>query len=656
MISPPSSVAGCFPTRKRFIDAGLGALYRHELVEASPAEFELLLNFPIMDTGRLVHDWGYRPAWTAEECLDDFALAVRGRVCLGKKVFTLPWRVPLVHDIPAVDESPADGVALHPAGPEGLNGEFDNPIDPRFPTFVATNLSEALPGPFSPASASATVRGLHAGGVSIAERLRLRGVIGRENASRSIGAFAHRLYGGVSAVYYMAESMPGTDPASLTDQFFGRVLGDTPVFGDHRPPRDPSGSGRRLWDLLMVGLTGVGLVAGSTSETRAYIADVDRLETLQPADITALDDIRLESLITLARDLVVHGWVLSSWAALTCTATSTAAARLGADPTVAGTDVASGRALAGIKRLAHNARSNPAAVEALTASPDPLTAVRERAPEFYAQITAVLSEVGHRGPAECELLSASYGDDPAQFARMIAKTYELEGSPVSTRGGNKPKRWAAKLVARQLRDREVRRDKVVLSTSILRRLMRERGRRLVDLGILGASNDVFFLQVDELGAMPPNVEDVVRRRRVEMDRLAEIHPPSVFSGTWAPAADIAPLEPGQSLQGLGVSGGRITGRVRIVDQHTIDDLAPGEILVAEVTDVGYTPAFAYAGAVVTNLGGPMSHAAIVAREFGVTCVVDARNATRRLAAGALVEVDGNSGEIKLLESALSPAT
>jgi len=102
------------------------------------------------------------------------------------------------------------------------------------------------------------------------------------------------------------------------------------------------------------------------------------------------------------------------------------------------------------------------------------------------------------------------------------------------------------------------------------------------------------------------------------------------------------------LTGLGVSGGRIRGRVRIVTTDSIDDLEPGDVMVAEVTDVGYTPAFQYAAAVVTNLGGPMSHAAIVAREFGVTCVVDARDATRRLPHGALVEVDGRSGEIVVL--------
>jgi phosphohistidine swiveling domain-containing protein len=109
------------------------------------------------------------------------------------------------------------------------------------------------------------------------------------------------------------------------------------------------------------------------------------------------------------------------------------------------------------------------------------------------------------------------------------------------------------------------------------------------------------------------------------------------------------LAPRETLQGLGVCGGRVRGRVRIVRPETIDDLQPGEIVVAEVTDVGYTTAFSYAAAVVTELGGPMSHAAVVAREFGIPCVVDAQHATQILPPGALVEVDGSSGEIRVLE-------
>ena len=138
----------------------------------SLAELEFVRSAPLMDTSWLRDEWGLLPAWNSEECVEDFALAVRGRVTVANRVISLPWRLANIQDLPAVDAPASDGVVPRLAGPEADNGEFDTPIDPRFPTFLATNLSEALPGPFSPSSASATVRGLRAGGVTIAERLR----------------------------------------------------------------------------------------------------------------------------------------------------------------------------------------------------------------------------------------------------------------------------------------------------------------------------------------------------------------------------------------------------------------------------------------------------------------------------------------------------
>lgn len=110
------------------------------------AELELLHSAPLMDVTLLRDRWGFQPAWNAEECLEDFTLAVRGRIGLGKRTFSLPWRLANIQDLPAVDSPADDGVAPRLAGPEGANGEFDTPIDPRFPTYLATNLSEALPG------------------------------------------------------------------------------------------------------------------------------------------------------------------------------------------------------------------------------------------------------------------------------------------------------------------------------------------------------------------------------------------------------------------------------------------------------------------------------------------------------------------------------
>ena len=126
---------------------------------------------------------------------------------------------------------------------------------------------------------------------------------------------------------------------------------------------------------------------------------------------------------------------------------------------------------------------------------------------------------------------------------------------------------------------------------------------MAEAGVFDSVDDVFYLLVDELDALPPDVSKTVARRRDEQRRLAGVAPPPVFSGHWEPATpSSATLTAGDTLRGVGVCGGRVRGRVRIVRPETIDDLQPGEILVAEVTDVGYTAAFCYAAAVVTELG------------------------------------------------------
>jgi phosphoenolpyruvate synthase/pyruvate phosphate dikinase len=109
------------------------------------------------------------------------------------------------------------------------------------------------------------------------------------------------------------------------------------------------------------------------------------------------------------------------------------------------------------------------------------------------------------------------------------------------------------------------------------------------------------------------------------------------------------LAPGALLSGIGVSAGVARGRVRVLDAGSVDELEPDEVLVAEVTDAGWTPMFASASAVVTSMGGQMSHAAVVAREFGLPCVVQIDDVTRRLRAGDLVEVDGAAGTVVLIE-------
>ena len=628
----------------------------------SSPDLDRLLSAPSMDTALLRDKWDFTPAWSAEECVHDVALAVRGRISVGKRVISLPWRLTHAQDIPSVDVPAADGVAPVFAGPDGANGEFDTPIDPRFPTYLATNLSEALPGPFSPSSASVTVQGLRAAGAVTAARLRPGGLIQREIATRTIGVFAHRLYGAITTAHFMAEAVPFVKPATVIrqSQFFGHSVTSMPIYSEQPLLRESSPAIRPLRAIRNLGVFAAnlaGLTTGAAHDTRDFIDDIDRLEHLAAGDLSLLADGRLQSLILLARDHVVHGWVLASGSFMAFAALSVVLRGLSGRDMVlpVGQDLASAQPLSSVYRLADAAQRDPDVARILAGPGDHLDELAAHAPEFHTAVLAELKVIGHRGPAEVEMRSASYADDPEMLVRMVAKALNVPTRPQTLRPSIPLRaRPVARLAADQLRDREVRRDRMVRAIWLLRNLLRELGRRLVNSGVLHTPDDVFYLLVDELDALPADASALVARRRAEQHRLAGFAPPAVFSGSWQAATSLATvLAPGETLTGVGVCSGRVRGRVRIVRPDSIDELQPGEILVAEVTDVGYTVAFSYTAAVVTELGGPMSHAALVAREFGIPCVVDAQDATRRLPPGALVEVDGDSGEIQVLELAVA---
>jgi nucleoside-diphosphate-sugar epimerase/phosphohistidine swiveling domain-containing protein len=628
-------------------------------------ELDLLLSAPLLNAAVLQSKWNVEPAWTGQDCLRDVALAVRGHLSVGPWSTSLPWRLTRVQDIPAVDIPAADGAATQMAGPDIGNGEFDTPIDRRFPTYLATNLSEALPGPFSPSSASVTVRGLRASGAVIAGRLRPGGLIQREMATRTVGVFAHRLYGAITTAHYMAEVVPFVKPETVVrgSQFFGPSVASMPIHGEQQLPlesRSAAGPLRLVRNLGVFGVNLAGLIVGANRDTDDFVEDIERLEEIAAGDLSKLSEPRLQSLILLARDHVIDGWVLASGSFMAFAALSVILRGLNGRDMVlpVGQELASADLLSAVYRLADAARRDPAVLRILSGAGDHLDELCSQVPDFHRTLLDELKAFGHRGPAELEMRSSSYADDPELMLRMVSKSLVTPARSETTRPAIALRaRPVALLAAHQVRDREVRRDRMVRANWLLRNLLRALGHRLVQSGALETADDVFYLLVDELDALPADTAALVARRRAEQRRLADVMPPAAFSGNWRPTAVSASvLSAGQGLTGAGVSGGRVRGRVRIVRPDTIDDLEAGEILVAEVTDVGYTAAFSYAGAVVTELGGPMSHAAVVAREFGIPCVVDVHDATRRLPPGALIEVDGTSGTIQVLEPDLPSAT
>lgn len=184
---------------------------------------------------------------------------------------------------------------------------------------------------------------------------------------------------------------------------------------------------------------------------------------------------------------------------------------------------------------------------------------------------------------------------------------------------------------------------------------RRLNRREPALSPQGEIPAVFFCTVDEILAVLRGenraIARVVELRRAEYARdLARPDPETTFVGRPSPVR----LEAlgGPLLHGHGAAPGVVVGPVRVLGSPAeAARLRPGEILVTRTTDVGWTPLFLAAAGVVTELGGPLSHAAIVARELGVPCVVNAAGATVRLRDGAIVRLDGHRGIVEVVPEA-----
>ena len=111
-----------------------------------------------------------------------------------------------------------------------------------------------------------------------------------------------------------------------------------------------------------------------------------------------------------------------------------------------------------------------------------------------------------------------------------------------------------------------------------------------------------------------------------------------------------PAQAHGTLRGVAASGGRVTGKARVIfDPKDAAQLEKGEILVTPSTNPAWSPLFLQAAALVTEIGGTLSHGAILAREYGIPAVLNVRQATQQIRSGQTVLVDGYAGTITLLD-------
>jgi pyruvate,water dikinase len=187
----------------------------------------------------------------------------------------------------------------------------------------------------------------------------------------------------------------------------------------------------------------------------------------------------------------------------------------------------------------------------------------------------------------------------------------------------------------------------------LRNLLRPVGDELAAAGRIASADDVFFLTLAEVRAAiaGQDLHGVVTERRAMFEReRARRHIPRVLLSDGTDAEIALVSAPAGDLRGSPASPGSVTAKARVILSPLGARLEPGEILVAPSTDPGWTPLFLTAGGLVMEMGGMMSHGAVVAREYGIPAVVGVAGATERITTGQLLTVDGSAGAVSLVEA------
>jgi pyruvate,water dikinase len=228
--------------------------------------------------------------------------------------------------------------------------------------------------------------------------------------------------------------------------------------------------------------------------------------------------------------------------------------------------------------------------------------------------------------------------------------------------------WAVRRALRWAQNvGEVREDSIAsigLAYPRLRRLLKELGQRMAETGAIREPEEIFWLQEAEIEEVLPAVEegqglasmaDVIEERQDIRQAEARIMPPSQIPHAekylGLPVDIFMPGEGGMEgdrLEGVGASGGRVTGTAYVLHgPEDFDRMQQGGILVAKLTTPAWTPLFAMASGVVTDIGGPLSHGSIVAREYGIPAVLGTGSATRVIRNGQEITVDGTNGYITL---------
>ena len=462
---------------------------------------------PDLDVAAVQEDWSFDFGWQAVEAIADTARGLVGRRVYAAGAVSHGRRLALPVEVPP---RPAPSRELHSAAPEGIEGEFDDRIDPRFPVFSATSLAEALPGPLTPMTLDVQLSGLRTAGRVMGQVLALGGVVSDEWESRAIAVFGHRAYVGVSANAVAATQLPGWDQHAVARN----ALVDQPQVGDVLPFGEPRLAGGALGSIakVVVAARSLTLLRRLRSDTRDYRAAAEA-EHFDAAQLAALPAAALEVRVRLLRDRIHQGWILTAmW--LIDTGVTAALRRTRSVSSVSGLDMIMESNLIATEtaELAAVLRGDPP-LDALAREGN-VSSIRALSPNTARALDAAVARIGHRGPGEAELASTVFSDDPARLLMAAS-----EATVVAPAGAD---------------SRELAHDTTIRFTHELRMTLRELGSRRVAGDLIDVVDDVYYLTCDELVSMPADARLRIKRRRDERERLQAQRPPEIIDRTWVP--------------------------------------------------------------------------------------------------------------------------
>ena len=330
-------------------------------------------------------------------------------------------------------------------------------------------------------------------------------------------------------------------------------------------------------------------------------------------------------------------------------------------------------------------RRHPHVVEFLGAAPgeeflSELPAV-EGGEEARAAIAAYLDKYGMRCIGEIDITRPRWGERPSTLVPMIlgnVRNFEPGAGHRRFEDGLRAASAKEQEVLERLRalpDGETKADEtkrmidrvrtftgyrefpkygIVSRYFIYKQALMKEAERLAEAGVIAEPEDIFFLTYTELRdavAGDPVCGRLIRERAEAFRSFAGLTPPRVMTsdGEIVTGAYNRDDLPAGALVGLAVSSGTVEGRARVITEMADADLRPGDILVTAYTDPSWSPLFVAIAGLVTEVGGLMTHGAVIAREYGLPGVVGVERATSLIADGQRIRVNGTEGWVEILE-------